>query len=412
MSTTNDPRTDALDPNSIPDDFEVFRPDGWKKPPTVMQVLPALSSGGVERGTVDMAKSLVAAGWKAIVVSSGGPMVHELERIGGVHIELPIHLKNPLAWRSNFDKLVDLIARHNVDLVHARSRMPAWIAWRASRVRNVPFVTTFHGRYPDSNPLKKIYNGIMVRGDRVIAISHYIGDEILRRFNLDPQRLRVIQRGIDMDVFDPDRVSAERMIKFTQEWRLADGVPVIMLPGRVTRWKGHETLIAALAELSDIDFRCLIVGPYEGKSGFKADLEAKISQLGLDAKVQFVGGCRDMPAAYKLSDVVVSPSLDPEPFGRVIVEAQAMGRPVVASDHGGAAETMIEGETGWLVRPRDPSSLAAGLRQALTMDGPARDRMAVAAVAHARENFSRVTMCARTLAVYMEVLPDEIGHRQ
>lgn len=394
----------GANPNSTGGDFEAFRPASDGKAPTVMQILPALRSGGVERGAVDVARALISAGWNAIVVSGGGPMVHELDRAGATHVTLPIGAKNPLKWRANFDRLVDLTFQHNVDILHARSRVPAWIGWRAARKRNLPFVTTFHGRYSDSNPLKKVYNSVMSRGDRVIAISHYIAEEITRRYGLGAERLRVIPRGVDLDLHDPDRVSAERMIKLANEWRLPDGVPVVMLPGRVTRWKGQELLIDALARLKDQPFHCLIVGAYEGKESYKAKLEARIARHGLTPNVHLVGNCTDMPAAYKLADVVVSASLDPEPFGRVIIEAQAMGRPVVASNHGGAAESMLEGQTGWLVQPKNATALAEGIRQALSMNEEERTRLSEVAIAHARTHFSREDMCARTLAVYCEVL--------
>lgn len=396
--------TVVVDPNSTGGDFEAFRPPSDGKAPTVMQILPALRSGGVERGTVDVARALTSAGWNAIVVSAGGPMVHELNRAGVTHIEMPIGAKNPLKWRANFDRLVDLTFKHGVDILHARSRAPAWIGWRAARKRSLPFVTTFHGRYGDSNPFKKVYNSVMGRGDRVIAISHYIAAEITRRYDVGADRLRVIPRGVDLDLHDPDRVSAERMIKLANAWRLPDGVPVVMLPARVTRWKGHELLIDALALVRDLPFHCLIVGPYEGKESYKARLEARIAKHGLTPHVHLVGHCADMPAAYKLADVVVSASLDPEPFGRVIIEAQAMGRPVVASDHGGAAESMIDGETGWLVQPDNARALADGIRSALTMSDEDRARLSEVAIEHARTRFSREDMCARTLAVYCEVL--------
>ena len=403
------PATD--DPSNVAEDYEIFRPDGWKKRPTVMQILPRLVSGGVERGTVDIAQALGRVGWNSIVVSAGGAMVHEVERAGATHITLPVHNKNPLTWRRTFDQLVDLIYRENVDIVHARSRVPAWLGWRAARRNKVPFVTTFHGRYADSNPLKRLYNSVMVRGDRVIAISHYIGQELTRRYPASAEKLRIIPRGVDLELFDPDRVSAERLIKFTNEWRLPDGVPVIMLPGRVTRWKGHELLLDALTQLSDIDLHCLMVGSFEGKESYKAKLEARINQLGLTARVHIVGASRDMPAAYKLSDVVAAPSLDPEPFGRVMIEAQAMGRPVVAANHGGATETVIDGQTGFLFGPGNPDALAEGIRRALALSEAQRQAMSEAAISHARTNYSKHDMCLRTLSVYAEVLPDHIGAR-
>lgn len=402
--------TTAPDSNRIIEDYEAFRRGNSVDSPTVLQVLPALVSGGVERGTIDVARALVEAGWRSIVVSRGGPMVHELERIGARHVTMPVHSKNPLVWRSNFDRMVDLIWREGVDLVHARSRIPAWIAWRAARRNGVPFVTTFHQRPAARTALKRLYNSVMVRGDRVIAISHYIAERLVADYGLDPARLRVIQRGVDLSLFDPDRVTAERLIRLSERWRIPDGVPVVMLPARVTKWKGHGLLIEALAKLERGSCHCLMVGEDGGRRSVKAALEPKIAKLGLTPHVHFVGRCDDMPAAYKLADVVVSASLDPEPFGRVMIEAQAMGRPIVAADHGGARESVLPGDTGWLFRPGDPDALAEGIRTALTLDPADRDRLAERAVAHVREHFSRYQMCARTLAVYSELL-DERARR-
>lgn len=399
--------TTALDSIRIIEDYEAFRRLTPKGSPTVLQVLPALVSGGVERGTVDVARALVEAGWRAIVVSRGGPMVHELERVGATHVTLPVHSKNPLTWRSTYDRLVDLIWHEGVDLVHARSRMPAWLAWRAARRNRVPFVTTFHQRPAAATALKRAYNSVMVKGERVIAISHYVADRLIADYGLDPARLRVIQRGVDLGLFDPDRVSAERLVRLAERWRVPDGVPVIMLPARVTQWKGHGLLVEALARLEPGSFHCLMVGEDGGRRSVKAALEPKIARLGLTPHIHFVGRCDDMPAAYKMADVVVSASLDPEPFGRVMIEAQAMGRPIVAADHGGARETVLPGETGWLVKPNDAAALADGIRAALALDGAARDRLAARAVGHVRGNFSRYQMCARTLAVYSELLDEQ-----
>ena len=394
----------APDPNIFTEDFEAFRPSHGGVGPTVLQVLPALVSGGVERGTVDMARAIVQAGWRPLVVSRGGPMVRELERVGATHIELPVHSKNPLHWRATFDSLVDVIHRERVDLVYARSRLPAWHAMKAAARNRVPFVTTFHQRPAASTALKRAYNSVMVRGERVIAISHYIAERLLADYRLDPARLRVIPRGVDLEMFDPDKVPAERMIRLVNKWRLPDGVPVVMMPGRITAWKGHKLLIDALAKLERGTFHCLMVGDDTAKPEAKKMLEAHAHEMGVGGYVHFVGRTDDMPAAYKLADVVVSASLDPEPFGRVMIEAQAMGRPIVAADHGGARETVIVGETGWLVTPGDVTALADGLRTALTLDEAARARISARAIAHVREHFSRYQMCARTLAVYTEVL--------
>jgi len=398
--------TTASDRTSFAEDFEAFHPRSGEGRPTVLQLLPALVSGGVERGTIDVASALVESGWRALVVSNGGPMVHELERAGAEHIMLPVHSKNPLLWRANFDALVNLIHREGVDLVHAASRIPAWLGWRAARRNNCAFVTSFHQRPVAGTALKRLYNSVMVRGDRVIAISHYVAERLLVDYQFETSRLRVIPRGVDLSFFDPDSVPAERLIRLTNKWRLPDGVPIVMLPGRITKWKGHALLIDALALLEKGSFHCLMVGEDTAKPALKARLESRIASAGLTPYVHIVGRTDDMPAAYKLADVVVSASLDPEPFGRVMIEAQAMGRPIVAADHGGARESVIEGITGWLVRPNDPAALAEGIRSALTLDAAARARLSGTAIAHVRENFSRWQMCARTMAVYREALEE------
>jgi len=374
------------------------------RPPCILQVLPALVTGGVERGAVDVAAATVAAGWRSIVISAGGPMTHELERSGARHLTLPVDSKYPWTIRRNIDRLVEVIEREGVDLIHARSRAPAWSAWHAAQRARRPFVTTFHGVYNAQNRLKHWYNSVMARGDRVIAISDFIARHVVERYGVDPARVRVIPRGIDLKRFDPAKVTAERLATLARSWRLPDGAPLIMLPGRLTRWKGQTVLIEAVAKLGRRDVCCLLVGSDQGRDSYRAEIEGRVRALGLEGVVRAVDHCRDMPAAFKLADVVVSASTDPEAFGRVMAEAQAMGRPVVASDHGGARETVRPGETGWLVPPGDTDALAGALKQALALDAAARAAMAERAIAHIRARFNVAEMCRATLKVYSELL--------
>lgn len=373
--------------------------------PVVLQILPRLVTGGVERGTVDIAQALARAGWGAVVVSEGGPMVRELERAGAKHIALPVASKNPHVMWKNVDRLAAVISETGADIVHARSRAPAWSAEAAAKRAGRHFLTTFHGTY-NLGPfaLKRGYNAVMARGERVIAISQFIADHIHRIYGVGPERVRVIHRGVDFERFDPARVSPERMIQLARAWRLPDDMPVIMLPGRLTRWKGQSILIEAIARLARRDVRCLLVGSDQGRTGYHEELENLVKRKKLTDIVHIVGDCLDMPAAYMLSDVVVSASTDPEAFGRVIVEAQAMGRAVVAADHGGARETLIEGETGLLTPPGDPDALARALERALSLTSAQREAIAARAMEHVRVNFSREHMCAQTLALYAEIL--------
>ena len=372
--------------------------------PVVLQVLPSLVTGGAERGTIEIAGAIVADGGTAIVASEGGPMETDLRRVGALHLKLPAASKNPLAMYRNVARLEQIITAYNVDIVHARSRAPAWSARAACQRTGCHFITTFHAPYNFANALKKRYNQIMAEGERVIAISEFIAEHVREHYDVDRTRLRVIPRGIDIARFDPDRVSAERMIQLSTRWRLPDGVPLVLMPGRLTRWKGQTVLLEALAQLSGIDYRCVMVGSDQGRAAYRRELEALIARYGLGSRASIMDECNDMPAAYMLSDVVVSASTDPEGFGRVVDEAQAMGRPVVASDHGGASEQIIAGHTGFLFPSGNAEALAAALRKALTLAPEARARLHDEAIARVRSDFTKDLMCARTLGLYREVL--------
>jgi glycosyltransferase involved in cell wall biosynthesis len=373
-------------------------------PPAVLQVLPALNAGGVERGTVDVAKALVAAGWQAFVASAGGPMVREIERAGGVHIPLPLDTKNPLnIWR-NVDALADVIQTCKIDIVHARSRAPAWSAKLAAKRTGTHFVTTFHGLYGLGVPGKRLYNAVMTEGERVIAISHFVAEHLMKVYGVTRERIRVIHRGVDLTQFDPERVSEERMIQLATKWRLPDDRFVVLLPGRLSRWKGQDLAVESLALLRREDVLCVMVGAALGSPRWRERVEALVKRLGVEGQVAMVDECRDMPAAYKLADVVIAPSRNPEAFGRTVTEAQAMGRPVIAADHGGARETIASGKTGWLVPPNNAGALAHAIAHALSLDERARMTIAADAIESVRARFSNAVMCERTLAVYREVL--------
>lgn len=374
------------------------------KGPVVLQVLPSLVTGGAERGAVDIAGAIQADGGTAIIASEGGPMENDLKRLGALHLKMPLASKNPLVMQRNVTRLVRAIESYSVDLIHVRSRAPAWSARAAARRTGCHFVTTFHAPYNFTGGLKKRYNAVMADGERVIAISEFVADHVREHYKVDPRRLRVVHRGVDLARFDPDRVSAERMIQLSTRWRLPDGLPLILMPGRLTRWKGQTVLLEALSHLSDMEYRCVLVGADQGRTAYRRELEGLITQNNLAGRVSLLDECGDMPAAYMLSDVVVSASTDPEGFGRVIAEAQALGRPVVASDHGGAREQIIAERTGFLFPPGDAVRLAAALRKALGLSPEARAKLHDEAIARVRQNFSKDQMCAKTLSLYKEVL--------
>ena len=372
--------------------------------PLVLQVIPRLGIGGAERAVVDIARAVVAAGGRALVVSEGGALEAQLPPGGARHVALPVAAKSPLAVWRNGARLARLIRSEGVDLVHARSRAPAWSALLAARRTGKPFVTTFHAAYNAGSALKRRYNAVMAKGERVIAISDFVAAHVRCRYGVGDDRLRRIPRGIDVAGFDPAAVAPERVAALAARWKLPAGLPVVMLPGRLTRWKGQDVLVHAM-RLLDRDAVCLLVGAGRGgHRGFARALAGHIAAAGLEERVLALEDCHDMPAAYRLADVVVSASIEPEGFGRAVVEAQAMGVPVIATDHGGARETVEEGVTGWLVPPGDAAALARAIAAALSLDGQARARLAATARERACRRFTRQAMCAATLEVYRELI--------
>jgi glycosyltransferase involved in cell wall biosynthesis len=307
--------------------------------------------------------------------------------------------------RSNIGRLQQLVHEQGVQLIHAHSRAAAWSAWYAARRCGIPFVTTFHGVYRGSARfLKRRYNRIMAQGDRVIAVSEHVAAHARERYGIAAERLRVIPRGIDLDAFALEAIARERIDVLARRWHVPKNAKVVMLPGRITRIKGHLLLLQAIAAMPRRNFVCLLVGRPGRKSGYLREIERQIEARGLARVVRLVGGCGDMPAALSLADVVVVPSVGPEAFGRVSIEAQALGRPVVATDVGGLGETLMPAATGWLVPPDDPQELARALELALAMPDDARARLAVRARHLVQRRFSLERMAESTIAVYRELL--------
>jgi glycosyltransferase involved in cell wall biosynthesis len=372
--------------------------------PVVLQVLPSLGTGGVERSTVEMTQAVALAGGIPLVASAGGPLVAAVERAGGRHVGLDLATKNPLAIWRNAARLAALVRREGVVIVHARSRAPAWSAWLAARRTGAHFVTTYHGAYGQDLPFKRHYNAVMARGEIVITASRFIADLVASRHGVPQARLRVIPRGVDPVAFDPDAVAGDRLARLAAAWRLPDGMATVVLPGRLTSWKGQEVLLRAAARLQRTDVCVVLVGADQGRRHYSRRLERLAHALGIAERVRLVGQCDDMPAAMMLSDVVVHASVRPEAFGRVVIEAQAMGRPVVASDLGGPVETVEHGVTGWRVKPGDPGALAAAIDAALALDPDARAALAGRARAAVLRRCTTQAMQEATLDVYEALL--------
>ncbi len=334
-------------------------------------------------------------------------MEREVIAAGGEIVHLPVATKSPLGIWRNARAIAALIKQHNVDVVHARSRAPAWSAYFAAKRCNVPFVTTYHGLYKSRSPLKRWYNSVMARGAAVIAVSQFIGQHVAQTYPKAAARVFVIPRGVDLTHFLDSPISRLRLESLLRAWHLTEDTRrVILMPGRISATKGHGVLIDALALLRQQrdDFVCVCVGDNDGKNKYAKRLEQRIMASGLSGCVRFPGHTPDMPAAYALSDVVVVPSTRPEAFGRVPVEAQALARPVVAAAHGGACETIVHGVTGFLVEPHSAIALADGLEAALSMDEEQRCAMAQAGLNSVLAIYRTDRMCKQTLEVYEQVI--------
>ncbi len=379
---------------------------------SVIQVIPALNQGGVERGTIEIAEALQKTGIPNYVISSGGKMVAELEKLNVEHITVPVQTKNPFKIWQNSYQLEKIFKDKNAGLVHVRSRAPAWsVKWACHRL-NIPFIATFHGLYgikPES--LKKPYNRVMTQGRVVIAVSAFIRQHLIKEYGISEQHIRLIPRGADINKFDATKLTPEAIDAFAKEYDIPRNKPIITLVGRLSRIKGHSVLLDALKQMKNQDVTVLFVGG-NPKGDYDEELNAKVKKLPQNVTLKIFGVPGDrMPFIYALSTVCVQPTLVPESFGRGIAEAQAMGRIVVAANHGGAVELIMDGRIGFLSPVGDSRILAGLLDKVLEMTPAEREKIEAAARASVRTNFSIQKMCDRTLNVYKEILGNELSYK-
>jgi glycosyltransferase involved in cell wall biosynthesis len=360
----------------------------------------------VERVTLDTALAVSRAGGRCLVASRGGRLEGELKAAGGEVFRLPVHAKNPLVMAANAWRLARLIRLQRVSLVHVRSRAPAFSALWAGRLAGTPVVATYHGVYQARTAAKRWYNAVMTRGDLTIANSLFTRAHVMAEHGLAAERIAVAPEGIDTRVFDPARVSPARIAAVRAGWGLgaADNRPILLLAARLTGWKGQGVMIQALSRLAGAADPLLILAGKAEKPGEAEALRAAAARAGVAGRVRLVGAADDMPAAYLAADLVVAPSVRPESFGRSVAEAGAMARPVLASPLGGPEETVIHGETGWLVAAGDPLAWARGVDLALATPLETRRRMGAAARRRVERDYSLDAMAAATFAIYRRVL--------
>ena len=385
------------------------------RPISVLQVVPRLDTGGAERTTIDIARALTAAGFKAIVASEGGRLEDELRRAGGELRRTTLDTKQPIKLLANSRALARLIAEENIAIVHARSRAPAWSALFAARRARVPFVTTYHGIYNAQNPIKRWYNSVMLRGDAVIANSQWTAHHILSAYSFRPRWLVVIPRGIDLSEFNPVKIDSLEVQRQREQWGARVDQRVILLPGRLTRWKGQGVFIDALAKLPGSlrnKVRAVIAGDAQGRREYLRELQQAIKREDIQDIVSLSPHIGDMALAYAAADIVVSASTDPEAFGRIPPEAAAMGLPVIATDHGGARETVLAGVSGLLTPPGDVFALATALGDLLTRSHAELAEMGRKGRAHVVTNYSVERMQSETLKLYRTLLDRSVAPQQ
>ena len=377
---------------------------------TIAQILPALNTGGVERGVVEISKALTENNFRSIVVSSGGHFESQLRRNGAIHYKLDVHSKNPLRWVKIRNQLKVILEEEKVDLLHLCSRAPAWIAFPLGSILDIPVITSVHMRFRRTNIFKKIYNSVLTKGDAIIAISKHIENSIKTVFPKVGHKINVIHRGVDLELFNPNNIKAGRIIAQSKILNLRDNVPVIVMASRPAMWKGYSVLITALSKVKE-DFQCVLIGAGDGSTKFQKILIDKIIKLKLEAKVKLLKSTRDIQAAMILGDIVVMPSLTPEPFGRVILEAQALGKIPIAFNHGGASETIINGKTGFLAEPLKIESLAENISLALNLKAIKKEKMGDYSKKFVSKNFSHNRMCNLTLSLYKQCIAEYKSNR-
>ena len=372
---------------------------------TIAQILPALNTGGVERGVIEISKALIDNNFKSIVISSGGHMEAQLRRTGGTHYKLDVNSKNPFRWHKIRKELKIILKNENVDLLHLCSRAPAWIAFPLGKTLKIPVITSVHMRFRKTNFFKNIYNSILIKGDLVIAISKHIEICIKNTFPKVSHKIKVVHRGVDLKLFDSLNINPARIIAQAKLIGLKDNVPVIIMASRPALWKGYSILIKALSKVNK-NFQCILIGAADGDKKFKDLLINKIIKYNLETKVKLVQSSKDIQAAMILADLIVMPSISPEPFGRIIVEAQALGKIPIAFDHGGASETIIDGKTGFLAKALSAESLAEKILLALSMKSAKRESMGNYSKKFVSKNFSHNKMCKLTLSIYKQCIAE------
>tara|TARA_B100000073_G_scaffold171631_2_gene141940 strand:- start:1504 stop:2679 length:1176 start_codon:yes stop_codon:yes gene_type:complete len=379
----------------------------------ILQIIPNMEIGGAERTVLEITSFLKDKEFSSLVLTSGGKLIGELEKENIEVIKLKIDKKNPYSIIKNFFLFIKIFREKKIDLVHVRSRAPAWSAIFAAKKIGIPVLTTWHGHVSNSSFIKKIYNSIMLKGDAVIANSAYTAERISKIYNIDLNKIDIISRGVNVESFEGSKFSNTEISNMKKIWSVDDNKIIILFPARLTRWKGHLVTIEAINLLKKEKFFdqviFLFAGEKAGAENYIKKLNSIITKFKLQENIKLVERIENMPLAYHAADIVLSPSIEPEPFGRIPIEAQAAGKTIIASDHGAVKDTIKNGNnfTGFKVKPNDPQALSIAIKQSIIMDKKDLTKMHERAISNVKNNFSLENMCKKTLEVYKRLLISE-----
>ena len=379
----------------------------------ILQIIPNMEIGGAERTVLEITSFLKDTEFSSLVLTSGGKLIGELEKENIEVIKLKIDKKNPYSIIKNFFLFIKIFREKKIDLIHVRSRAPAWSAIFAAKKIGIPVLTTWHGHVSNSSFIKKIYNSIMLKGDAVIANSAYTAERISKIYNIGLNKIDIISRGVNVESFEGSKFSNKEISNMRKMWSVDDNKIIILFPARLTRWKGHLVTIEAINLLKKEKFFdhviFLFAGEKAGAENYIKKLNSIITKFKLQENIKLVERIENMPLAYHASDIVLSPSIEPEPFGRIPIEAQAAGKTIIASDHGAVKDTIKNGNnfTGFKVKPNDPQALSIAIKQSITMDKKDLTKMHERAISNVKNNFSLENMCKKTLEVYKRLLISE-----
>ena len=385
--------------------------DSDNKNKRILQIIPNMEIGGAERTVIEITAFLKNTNYSSIVLTSGGKLIEDLKKLDIEVIKRQIDRKNPFSIIKNIFVFKEIFIKKKIDLVHVRSRGPAWSAILAAKILNIPVITTWHGHVNQSSWFKKKYNSIMCKGDALIANSHYTAERINKIYGIDNNSIDIIPRGVDVKNFKKSNFSEEQIINIRKEWSVTDPKKIIiLLPARLTKWKGHLIAIKAINSLKKekffSDIICLFAGEQKGSDRYIRELKKVISSYSIEKKIKLIGRVENMPLAYQASDIILSPSIEPEPFGRIPIEAQASGKTIISSN-GGAVKDTIKGglkPTGFKVKPNNSEALAKEIRLVLQMQESELSEVRKRAILNVKNNFSLESMCKKTLAVYNRLL--------